>query len=283
MWLCMCLISNNLCWDGLCCIDHSSPRWKNGRNTWRVSQSPCTGTGNLFGVAGVFGCMSWWDHKIQPQKIFQLGLLAEGHVWPWACSKWTAFWEGQPHQVEIQSQAHQLRMRTPRNWFIWWILIHQVWLVGLKFYVVWKKSSMPWVWASSFRCLQKVIANSQGYRNPSSSGCLLQGLLFTSWYSTKSKWGTQVHPLARLKIDYIGVNGCVWCWPHLGIRKVLSQRHCHQVGPIRSCWALCLEYITWSWSFVEWLPKVALHARSWWWSSCGSQRSGRYRGGGHHL
>ena len=86
-----------------------------------------------------------------------------------------------------------------------------------------KNPAWLWVWASSFRCLQKVLANSKGYRNPSSSGCLLQWLLFTSWYSTKSRWGTQVHPLARLKIDYIGVNGCVWCWPRLGTRKkVLS-------------------------------------------------------------
>ena len=113
----------------------SRPRWKNGRNTWRVSQSPRTGTGNLLGVAGVFGWMSWWDHKIHrssPKKIFQLGLLAEGHVWPWACSKWTAFWEGQPHQVEIQSQAHQLRMRTPRNWFICVSWSIRFGLLGLK-------------------------------------------------------------------------------------------------------------------------------------------------------
>lgn len=126
MWLCMSLISNKsmLRWfmlhRSLIKSGNSSPpRWKNGRNTWRVSQSPRTGTGNLFWCCRVFGWMSWWDQK-NP-------CIAEGHVWPWACSKWTAFWEGQPHQVEIQSQAHQLRMRH-RNWFIWWILIHQVFL-----------------------------------------------------------------------------------------------------------------------------------------------------------
>lgn len=134
----------------------SPPRWKNGRNTWRVSQSPRTGTGNLLGVAGyLVGCHDEITRS-SPQKIFQLGLLAEGHVWPWACSKWTAFWEGQPHQVEIQSQAHQLRMGR-RNWFILWILIPSgLAKKGLKLRELCeKKSSMLWVWASSFRCLQK--------------------------------------------------------------------------------------------------------------------------------
>lgn len=55
----------------------SPPRWKNGRNTWRVSQSPRTGTGNLLGVAGyLVGCHDEITRS-SPKKIFQLGLQVD--------------------------------------------------------------------------------------------------------------------------------------------------------------------------------------------------------------
>ena len=123
----------------------SPPRWKNGRNTWRVSQSPRTGTGNLFGVAGVFGWMSWWDHKIHrssPKKSFSLAYSRKDMCGPGPVRNERLFEKDNPTKLKSSLRPTSWGWGRPEFLFILWILIHHailwvVWLIqhamGLSF------------------------------------------------------------------------------------------------------------------------------------------------------